>query len=286
MTAVRAVAVVVMLGMSAIAAAQPPPPPPPHRHAPPSPPPDEPAGHVQAEPLPPFIPPPTEADRAAAFPEVEGHRIHDDATNFLVLFDQFEGQTGHGASGFSWDTKGWVGGDRTRLWYRTEGDRIGGRLEQAHGHVLLGRSIARWWDVTAGLRQDSAPGLHRTALAFGVQGLAPYWFEVEASAYVEFSGRTHLRLETEYDLLITNRLILQPLAEIEIYGRADPERRLDVGPTIGELGFRLRYELRRELAPYIGVVWTRKFFGTADAARAAGERTAAARLAVGLRFWM
>ena len=115
-------------------------------------------------------------------------------------------------------------------------------------------------------------------MAVGVQGLAPYWFEVEASAYVETSGRTHVRVETEYDLLLTNRLVLQPLVEFEIYGRADPERRIDAGLSTGELGLRLRYEFRREFAPYVGVVWNRKFFGTADYAEAAGERTSGARL--------
>ena len=115
--------------------------------------------------------------------------------------------------------------------------------------------------------------------------MAPYWFEVEASAYVEPSGRTHLRVETEYDLLITNRLVLQPLAEFEIYSRADPERLIGAGLSTGEFGLRLRYEFRREFAPYVGVVWSRRFFDTADQARAAGEDVAGTRLAVGLRTW-
>lgn len=126
----------------------------------------------------------------------------------------------------------------------------------------------------------------RTAVAVGVQGLAPYWFEVEASACVELSGRTHVRVEAEHDVLLTNRLMLQPLVEFEVYGRADPERRIGTGLSNGDLGLRLRYEFRRELAPYVGVVWTRRFFGTADRAEAAGDRTSGARLAVGLRSWM
>ncbi|NOT44375.1 MAG: copper resistance protein B, partial [Acidobacteria bacterium] len=182
-------------------------------------------------------------------------------------------------------TKGWVGQDRNRFWFRTEGDRAGGCTEQAQTHLLYGRAVARWWDVTAGVRLDTLPGTPRTALAVGVQGLAPYWFEVEASAFVEPSGRTHVRVETEYDLLITNRLVFQPLLEFEVYGRADPERRIGTGLSTGELGLRLRYEFRREFAPYVGVVWSRRFFGTADQARAAGEDVARARWAVGLRTW-
>lgn len=239
----------------------------------------------QATPLPPSIPPVTDADRQAAFPDVQGHTVHDQSVNFFVLFDQLEWQTGSGADALSWDTKGWIGQDRNRFWFRSEGDRADGRTEQAQTNLLYGRAIARWWDVIAGVRLDTLPDTPRSALAFGVQGLAPYWFEVEASAYVEPSGRTHLRVETEYEQLITNRLVLQPLVEFEIYGRADRERRIDTGLSTGELGLRLRYEFRREFAPYVGVVWTRKFFGTADLARAAGEDVVGARLAVGLRTW-
>ena len=235
--------------------------------------------------LPTFIPPLTDADRQAAFPDVHGHSVHDSAVNYFVLFDQFEGQLGDGPDGFSWDTKGWVGTDRNRLWFRSEGDRSG-RLDQAQTNLLYGRAISRWWDVIAGVRLDTLPDTPRTAVAFGVQGLAPYWFEVEASAYVETSGRTHVRVETEYDLLLTNRLVLQPLVEFEVYGRPDPARRIGAGLSTGELGLRLRYEFRREFAPYIGVVWNRRFFGTADLAEAAGDRTSGARVAVGDRFWM
>ena len=254
--------------------------------APPPPEEDHSAHQPQAAPLPPFIPRLTDADREAAFPDVHGHSVHDNAVNYFVLFDQFEGQAGDGPGGFSWDTKGWIGQDRNRLWFRAEGERLGGRFEQAQTNLLYGRAIARWWEATAGVRLDTLPDTPRTAVALGVQGLAPYWFEVEASAYVEFSGRAHLRIETEYDLLLTNRLVLQPLVEFEIYGRADPERGLDAGLSTGELGLRLRYHLRRELAPYVGVVWSRKFFGTADYAKRAGEAASGARLAVGVRFWM
>lgn len=234
--------------------------------------------------LPSFIPPVTDADRRAAFPDVQGHAVHDQSINSFVLFDQLEWQSGQGGA-FSWDTKGWVGQDVHRFWFRTEGDRLDGRTEQAQTHLLYGRAVARWWDVTTGLRVDTVPGTPRAALAVGVQGLAPYWFAVEVSAYVEPSGRTHVRVETEYDLLITNRLVLKPLVEFEVYGRPDPERYIGTGLSTGELGLRLRYEFRRELAPYVGVVWTRRFFGTADRARDAGLDVAGARLAVGLRTW-
>lgn len=246
---------------------------------------DHSAHQVPAPPLPSFLPPVTAADRQAAFPDVHGHTMHDNAVNYFVLFDQLELQAGDGPGGFSWDTKGWVGGDRSRLWFRAEGERAGGRFDQAQTNLLYGRAIARWWELMAGVRLDTLPDTPRTALAVGVQGLAPYWFEVEASAYVETSGRAHIRVETEYDLLLTNRLVLQPLVEFEIYARADSERHIDAGLSTGELGLRLRYEFRREFAPYLGVTGTRKFFGTADFARAAGQDTGGARVAIGVRTW-
>lgn len=236
--------------------------------------------------VPAFIPPLTDADRQAAFPDVQGHSVHDNSVNYFVLFDQLEGQVGNGAGAFGWDTKGWVGQDRNRLWFRAEGERAGGRFDQAQTNLLYGRAISRWWDVTAGVRLDTLPDTPRSALAVGVQGLAPYWFEVEASAYVETSGRTHVRVETAYDLLLTNRLVLQPLLEFEVYGRGDPERRIGTGLSTGELGLRLRYLVRREFAPYVGVVWSRKFFGTGDLARDSDERTRTAKFAMGLRFWL
>jgi len=232
------------------------------------------------------LPPITDADRKAAFPELDNrHMVHDAGVFTYVLFDRLEWQTGSGGTTFNWDTKGWIGGDVNRFWFRTEGEGDTEALGDAEGHALYGRAISRWWDVVVGVRQDARPGPARTWAAVGIQGLAPYWFEVEATAYLGESGRTHLRLESEYELLLTNRLVLQPLLEADIYGKSDPERGLGAGLSSIEAGLRLRFEVRREFAPYVGVSWSRKFFGTADRARAAGEETGAARLALGARVW-
>lgn len=233
----------------------------------------------------PALPAITDADRAAAFPDLHGqHTVHDNAVHAFVLFDQLEWQGGS-AGGVSWHTKGWVGRDIDRLWFRTEGESEDGDLASAEVHVLYGRAIARWWDVVAGVRQDLRPDPARTWAAVGIQGLAPYWFEVEATAYVGAGGRTHVRLESEYELLFTNRLVLQPLVEVNLHGKSDPERGIGAGLSSTEAGLRLRYEIRRELAPYVGVTWHTTYFGTADLARAAGEETGGARLALGLRAW-
>jgi copper resistance protein B len=234
--------------------------------------------------LPPFIPPITDEDRQAAFPDLKGHAAHDQAVNYFVLFDQLEWQ-GASESGINLDAKGWVGMDRDRLWFRVEGDSEGGRVREAQTHILYGRQVSRWWDVVGGIRQDVRPGSAQTWAAVGVQGLAPYWFEVEATAYVGASGRTHARFEVEYELLLTNRLIVQPLIEAEIVGKSDPERGVGSGLSMTDAGFRLRYEFRREVAPYVGVVWSHKWGKTADFAEAAGDDTGGARFVAGLRLW-
>jgi len=235
--------------------------------------------------LPPFIPRLTDDDRKAAFPDVEGHSLHGNAVNYFVLFDQLEWQAGEGTNVVNLDSRGWIGRDRDRLWFRAEGDAEGGRVGEGQAHVLYGRQFSRWWDVVAGVRQDLQPGPAQTWAAFGVQGLAPYWFEVEATAYIGASGRMHARLEVEYELLLTNRLILQPLIEAEVFGTSDPERGIGAGLSTTDAGFRLRYEVRREFAPYVGVTWNRKWGETGDLAEAAGEEAGGAWFVTGLRLW-
>jgi copper resistance protein B len=239
------------------------------------------SGDVPREPIPPV----TDADRAAAFPEgLQGHATHDRWISTFVLFDQLEWQGGE-RGGVSIDGKAWVGGDLNRLWLRAEGESSDGRPENAQLHALYGRSISRWWDVVAGVRQDFRPGPSQGWLAVGIQGLAPQWFEVEATAYFGRAGRTHGRVEVEYELLLTNRLVLQPLIEAELYGKSDPQRGIGAGLSSLDAGLRLRYEFRREVAPYVGLVWHRALFGSADYARADGDAVGRVRFAVGMRTW-
>ena len=224
-------------------------------------------------------------DRAAAFPDLGGHASHDRSVNSFVLFDQLEWRSGNTGETVGWNATGWIGGDVHRLWFRTEGESDAQRLHEAEGHLLYGRAFSRWWDLVAGVRQDVRPASPETWGAVGIQGLAPYFFEVHATAYVGASWRTQARIEAEYEMLITNRLILQPRAEINLSGKSDPERGVGSGLSDADAGVRLRYEFRRELAPYIGVQWTRKFGQTADFASAAGEKTRGTRLVVGIRVW-
>jgi copper resistance protein B len=232
------------------------------------------------------IPPLTAEDRVAAFPQdLHGHTVHDRAINHYVLFDQLEWQFSDARKGGIWDVKSWVGGDLNRIWIHSEGASEGSRLAEAEVHVTYGRSFSRWWDVVAGVRQDFRPGPGQTWATVGLQGLAPQWFEVQATLYVGESAATLARFEAEYELLITNRLVLQPLVELNLYGKSIPERGIGAGLSAAEAGLRLRYEVRREVAPYVGIVWHRQLGGTADFSRQAGLDIGGWRVAAGLRTW-
>jgi len=142
-----------------------------------------------------------------------------------------------------------------------------------------------WWSTRLGVRSDSGEGPARNWIAFGVAGLAPGFVGLEATAYVGDGGRTALRLSTEYDLLLTQRLVLQPQLELNAYGKDDPERLVGAGLSDLEVGLRLRYEFRREIAPYLGVSWSYQFGETADLAEAAGEDPDEFSFIAGVRIW-
>ncbi len=240
---------------------------------------------ARAQPVTP-VPPVTDADRAAAFPEVEPHTMHDGGLHAFVLVDQLEWHGGDTHQGLGWDSTAWFGGDQNRLWLRTGGRADNGRLHEAEAHVLYGRAFARWWDVVAGVREDVRPGPAQSWLAIGVQGLAPYWFDIEATAYLGAGGQTAARVEAQYELLLTNRLILQPLVEANLFGTTNLERGLAGGSGTVDTEFRLRYEIRREFAPYIGVGWHRGFGDTLRLAATPGEALRGRRLLAGLRLWL
>lgn len=177
------------------------------------------------------------------------------------------------------------GQDYNRLVLKAEGEAGGGKLQDSRAELLWGHAVATFWDTQLGLRYDSGMTPSRTWLALGVQGLAPYWFEVDATAYFGDQGHSALRLGAEYELLLTQKLILQPRVEASLYGQRDAASELGSGLSNLVTGVRLRYEIRREFAPYVGVEWNGKFAGTADYSRASGMRTNESRVVAGLRFW-
>ena len=224
------------------------------------------------------------SDGIAASPAHELH-MHGSAPAGMLLVDQLEAFHGRDGNGQSWEAEGWYGSDRDKLWLRSEGERSGGRLEDGAVEALWNHAVAAFWSTQLGVRHDFGAGPQREWAAFGVQGLAPYWFGVEATAYAGPSGRTAARLRVDYELLFTQRLVLQPELEANLHGRSDPARRVGSGLADAKLGLRLRYEIRREFAPYIGVVWTRRFGATADVARADHHAALDRQWVAGVRIW-
>lgn len=231
------------------------------------------------------IPEVSDADRAAAFPVLHKHMEHAPEFNWFVGVNRLEAWDAEEGTGQGWEASAWFGTDLNRLWLRTEGERVGGHTEAADIEVLYGRSVSAWWDVVGGVRHETRPGPSRSWAAFGVQGLAPYKFEVQATAYVGDGGRVEANVEAEYELLLTNRLILQPLVEVDLAAKDDLERGIGRGVSKAEAGLRLRYEFTRKFAPYVGLVHERSFGRTADLREAEGEHVSDTRFVVGLRTW-
>lgn len=250
---------------------------------------DEHAGHMAHAAAPDMprtpIPPVTDADRAAAFPTLHQHMEHASDFNWYVNFNRLEAWDADEGRGEAWEATAWFGSDLNRLWLRSEGERTDGRTEAADIEVLYGRSVSAWWDVVGGVRQETRPGPSRSWAALGVQGLAPYKFEVQATAYVGDGGRVEANVEAEYELLLTNRLILQPLLELDFAAKNDEPRGVGSGLSKAEAGLRLRYEFTRRFAPYIGVVHERAFGRTADLREADGEHVNDTRFVAGVRLW-
>ncbi len=219
--------------------------------------------------------------RAALRKEMGGH------TNWLVIGDRLEYQTGEGDPAMLWDIQGWIGSDTDRLWLKTEGLYLGdeGQLDEGEIQALYSRAISPFFDFQAGIRQDFAAGPKRTYGVLGFQGLAPYWFEIEAAAFISDKGDVTARIEAEYELLLTQRLIFQPRIEVNLSAQNIPELRTGSGLSSAQLEGRLRYEFRRTIAPYVGLSWSRATGRTAKFLRADGEDPGRLSFVTGIRFW-
>lgn len=239
------------------------------------------------------VPPDAPAEFAAdrLFPEGDMNRArgilrdeHGGALTYKIMGDRIEYTSHNGEYGYRWDGEAWFGGDINRLVIKTEGEG-GDNIEDAEIQALYSRAWDHVTDLQIGIRQDIEPNPSRTYLAVGFETLLPYWFEAEGALFVGGRGQVLGRLDGSYDFQLTQRLVLQPRAEVNFAAKDDAAIGLGSGLSDAELGLRLRYEIQREFAPYIGVSWERKFGDTADYARADGERAESTSFVVGLRAW-
>lgn len=240
------------------------------------------------------LPPPIAHDRAAdsyygaeamAAAEAAMMGDHGSAQYAKLAFDLAEYQFRDGKDGYRWEAEAWFG-DLDRLVIKSKGEgTFGEGLDHGEAQALYSKALDPWWNLQAGVRQDLAPGPVRTHATVGIEGRAPYQFEVQAAAFLSHKGELTARVEGSYDQRITQRLILQPRAELDFSAQDIADYQLGSGLTSAELGLRLRYEIRRELAPYLGVSWTRAIGETADIARAGGESASSTSWVIGLKSW-
>ncbi|MGV2495103.1 copper resistance protein B [Pelagerythrobacter aerophilus] len=262
------------------------------------------AGHAMpgmtAPDAPPVAPPPPEAfsgpEHAAAtifdpelFERKRQARLiaeHGGYVTGMFLADQLEYRARDGSDGYAWDVQAWYGGDYDKLWLKSEGEgAFGESPEEVEVQALYSRAIDPWFNLQAGVRHDFRPDPERTHLVLGIEGLAPYWFEIGGSLFLSDKGELAARFEAEYDQRITRKLILQPAVELDISAEDVPELGIGSGLSTAEMGLRLRYEFVPEFAPYIGVEYERAFGDTADFRRSDGEDIGGWSVLLGIRSW-
>jgi copper resistance protein B len=259
------------------------------------------AGHQMAgeaapaeEVIPQGPPPPPPSDHAAdrdydpavmAAARMLLQHEHGDVRYSKVIAKLAEYQARSGPDGYRWDGQAAFGGDIDRVLFKSEGEGARGKgVDAAELQALYSHAITPFFDLHAGVRQDFKPR-DRTYVTVGVEGLAPHWLDVEGALFVSTKGEILARAEGTYDLRLTQRLILQPRAELNFAAQDTRATRTGSGLSNAELGLRLRYEIRREFAPYIGVSYDRRFGRTADYARAAGEDAESTSVVAGVRAW-
>lgn len=213
-------------------------------------------------------------------------REHGAFSGSMILFDLAEYQARKGGDGYRWEGEAWFGGDIDRFMVKTEGEgTFGEPIEDAELQLLYSRAVAPYWNAHVGVRHDFRPDPSRTYAVVGIEGIAPYWFHLSGQLFLSDKGDFRARAEGSYDQRITQRLILSPRAEFNFSAQDMPAIGVGSGLTDLELGLRLRYEVRKEFAPYVGVEWARKVGGTARYARASGEDASLTNFVAGIRFW-
>ncbi len=209
----------------------------------------------------------------------------DDPMLTMVMVNQFELQLTGGDDLLVWGAEGWIGKDLNKFWLKSSGEYVDSKMENAEIQALYSRAIAPFWDLQLGWRHDIRPTPTRDWMTLGLKGLSPYFFDIDMALFVGDNGRTSARLQAEYEVMLTQRLILVPEIEMNLYGKNDPATGTGSGLSDIEAGLRLRYEVRREFAPYIGVNWTRMYGNTADYARDEGADVDDIQFLIGVRAW-
>lgn len=218
------------------------------------------------------------ASNASAHPQ-------DDPLLSMVFFDRVEWLAAEERDVFVWDLESWTGYDLQKVWLKTDGAVHDGEVEEAQIQLLYGQALAPYWDAQVGWRHDFKPGEEQDWLALSLTGLMPFFFETEVALFADAEGAAAFTFETERELMLTQKWVLAPEIELTAFGQNDELRGQGSGLSTLEVGLRLRYEIRREFAPYVGTIWEKSFGNTADFARTTGEPTQETQWVAGIRAW-
>ena len=209
----------------------------------------------------------------------------DDPVLSKVMINQLEKRYTDGKDPLILEADAWIGQDLNKVWFKVHAEHVNDKLEELELQALYNRAVDPYWDLQIGWRHDNKPSPQRDWFAIGVKGLAPYWFETDAALFIGGNGQANARVSMEYEWMLTQQWVLSPEVEADLYSDSDPAHHIGSGLSKVQAGLRLRYEIKREFAPYIGVNWTGKFGDTADLARAAGNDPRDLQFVVGMRAW-
>ncbi|MBA5249401.1 MAG: copper resistance protein B [Gammaproteobacteria bacterium] len=209
----------------------------------------------------------------------------DDDPVLIKVMGEVELRSTNGANPRTWNIDAWVGQDLNKFWIKTKGEKVAGDTEKSELQLLYSKAVDPYWDIQFGVKKDIQPKPSRNWAVIGLKGLTPYLFEMDVALFIGESGRAAIGLDVEYEYMFSQKLILSPEVEMSIFAKDDELTGTGKGLSSIEAGLRLRYEISREFAPYIGINWEKKYGNTADFARDENEDIEDAQIVVGVRFW-
>jgi copper resistance protein B len=209
----------------------------------------------------------------------------DDPLVGKVIIDQLETRSADGSDPLVLEADAWFGYDLHKLWLKADVEKVGSQIEESEFQALYSRAVDPNWDFQIGWRHNNKPKPTRDWLALGFKGVAPYWIETDAALFIGDNSQINARLTLEHEMMFTQQLVLIPELSMNLFSKKDDATEVGSGLSDMSFGLRLGYEIKREFAPYIGVNWSKKFGGTADHARDAGEKVSDTQFVMGIRAW-
>lgn len=209
----------------------------------------------------------------------------DDPIVTKVMIDQLETRIVDGDDPTVLEATAWIGKDLNKFVIKADIEQVNGVTHEQEFQALYSRAVDPYWNFEIGIRQDQKPTPSKNWFAIGFEGVAPYWFEIDTALFIGESEQIGFRFAAEYEWMITQRWVLSPEVEFNLHSKDDVVTGVGSGLSDSQIGLRLRYEVKREFAPYIGLNWNNKYGKTATFARNEGESVSSTQIVAGIRAW-